>query len=253
MSFVLLVMWEIISQGPIKPCTFSHRSQVIFKDWLLLLWCCAYPLKPFIVEQRNRLVWGLHVRFSENFFRNSRTKCPHIQQLLNHKTIKPLRPWFFCLSTFPEIEEYKISVPVTLNKEIKKLLFLPSKMGSRLIHGIDLYAGKYANLNQCKLVFRKHLVQTLKSELHEYGQECLHFRRSFTSKTTWNTICKWKLSHYALWEFIIKFLYNTHSHWFKQRALWEYKARNKRKLTPSSTEMADKFPIFSLGIIEAVS
>ena len=36
MSFVLFVIWEIISQGPIKPWTFSHRSQVIFKDWLLL-------------------------------------------------------------------------------------------------------------------------------------------------------------------------------------------------------------------------
>ena len=128
---------------PIKPCTFSHRSQVIFKDWLLLLWCCAYPLKPFIVEQRNRLVWALHVWFSENFFRNSRTKCPHIQQLLNHITIKRLRPWFFCVSTFPEIKEYKISVRVTFNKEIKKLLFLPSKMGGRLIHEIDLYTGKY--------------------------------------------------------------------------------------------------------------
>ena len=71
-------------------------------------------------------------------FRNSRTKCPHIQQLLNHKTIKSLRPWFFCVSTFPEIKEYKISVPVTLNKEIKKLPFLPSKMG------VDLYMGKYS-------------------------------------------------------------------------------------------------------------
>ena len=40
------------------------------------------------------------------------------------------------------------------------------------------------------------------------------------------------------------------SYWFKQRALWEYKARNKRNLTPSSAEMADEFPNFSLGIIE---
>ena len=146
MSFVLFVMWEIISQGPIKPCTFSHRSQVIFKDWLLLLWCCAYPLKPFIIEQRNRLVWGLQpctCSILWELFRNSRTKCLHIQQLLNHNTIKRLRPWFFCVSTFPEIEEYKISVPVTFYKEIKKLLFLLSKMRGRLIHGIDLYMGKY--------------------------------------------------------------------------------------------------------------
>ena len=41
---------------------------------------------------------------------------------------------------------------------------------------------------------------------------------------------------------VIKFLYNARFHWFKQRALWEYRARNKRKLTPSSAEMADKFP-----------
>ena len=79
-------------------------------------------------------------------FRNSRTKCPHIQQLLNNKTIKHLRPWFFCVSTFPEIEEYKITVPWTFNKEIKKLRFLPSKMGG-LIHGIDLYTGKYGKLH----------------------------------------------------------------------------------------------------------
>ena len=142
MSFVLFVMWEITSQGPIKPCTFSHRSQVIFKDWLLLLWCCAYPYLRFTCS----IFWEL--------FRNSRTKCPHIQQLLNHKTIKHLRPWFFCVSTFSEIEEYKISVPVTFSKEIKKLLFLPSKMGGggggatyTLIHGIDLYTGKYGNVS----------------------------------------------------------------------------------------------------------
>ena len=141
LSFVLFVIWEIISQGPIKPCTVLHRSQVIFKDWLLLVWCCAYPLKPFILEQRNRLVWGLHVQFSE-LFRNSRTKCPHIQQMLNHKTIKCLRTWFFCVSTFPEIEEYKISVPWTFNKEIKKLLFCHQKWG------VDLYTGStYTRVN----------------------------------------------------------------------------------------------------------
>ena len=95
MSFVSFAMWEIISQAPIKPCTFRIVFEVIFKDWLLLLWCCAHPLKPFILEQRNRLVWGLHVWFSENFFRNSRTKCMHIQQPLNHKTIKRLRPLIF--------------------------------------------------------------------------------------------------------------------------------------------------------------
>ena len=32
------------------------------------------------------------------------------------------------------------------SKEIKKLRFLPSKMGGRLIHGIDLYTGKYGIL-----------------------------------------------------------------------------------------------------------
>ena len=42
----------------------------------------------------------------------------------------------------------------------------------------------------------------------------------------------------------IKFQYNAYFHWFKQRALWEYKAQNKRKLTPSSAKMADKFRIF---------
>ena len=83
-------------------------------------------------------------------FQNSRTKCPHIQQLLNHKSIKRLRPWFFCVSTFLEIEEYKISVPWAFNKEIKKLRFLPSKMGGRLIHGIDLYTGKYGTNHNVK-------------------------------------------------------------------------------------------------------
>ena len=78
-------------------------------------------------------------------FRNSRTKCPHIQQPLNHKTIKRLRPLIFCESTVPEIEECKISIPWTSSKEINKLLFLPSKMGGRLIHGIDLYTGKYGS------------------------------------------------------------------------------------------------------------
>ena len=76
---------------------------------------------------------------------NSRTKCTHLQQLLNHKTIKRLRPWFFCESTVPEIEEYKTSIPWTFNKEIEKLPFLPSKMGGRLIYGIDLYTGKYGS------------------------------------------------------------------------------------------------------------
>ena len=52
---------------------------------------------------------------------------------------------------------------------------------------------------------------------------------------------------------IIKFLYNARSDWFKQRTLREYKARSKRKLTPSSAEMAGEFPNFSLGIIEAVN
>ena len=70
-------------------------------------------------------------------FRNSRTRCPHIQQLLNHKTIKRLRPWFFCVSSVS-------SVPVTFNKEIKKLLFLPSK----ITRGVDLYTGStYTRVN----------------------------------------------------------------------------------------------------------
>ena len=54
----------------------------------------------------------------------------------------------------------------------------------------------------------------------------------------------------SLNRFIIKFQYNGRSHWFKQRALWEYRARNKRKLAPSSAEMADKCSNFSSGIIK---
>ena len=57
-------------------------------------------------------------------------------------------------------------------------------------------------------------------------------------------------SYIYIYIFIIKFQYNARSHWVKQRALSEYKARNKRKLTPSSAEMADKFPNFSLGITQ---
>ena len=141
MSFVLFVIWEIISQGPIKPWTFLHRTQVtcIFKDWLLLpvmLCLSSKALYPWTTKQ-------VSLRFTCSIFwelfRNSRTKCLHIQQMLNYKTIKCLRPWFFCVSTFPEIEEYKISVPWTFNKEIKKLLFLHQKWWGRLIHGIDLY------------------------------------------------------------------------------------------------------------------
>ena len=83
-------------------------------------------------------------------FRNSRTKCPHIQQLLNHKTIKRLRPWFLCVSTFPEIEEYKISVPWTFNKEIKKLPFCHQKWG------VDLYTGStYTRVNTVSFMLLK--------------------------------------------------------------------------------------------------
>ena len=53
-------------------------------------------------------------------------------------------------------------------------------------------------------------------------------------------------------EFIIKFLYNARSHWFKQRASGEYKARNQRKFTPSSAEMVDEFPNFFLGINQEI-
>ena len=145
MSFVLFVIWEIISQGPIKPWTFSRGSQVIFRDWLLLPVMLCLPSKALYPWTTKQVSLRFTCSIFWELFRNSRTKCPHIQQMLNHKTIKRLRPWFFCVSTFPEIEEYKISVPWTFNKKIKKLLFLPSKMGGRLIHGIDLYTGKYGN------------------------------------------------------------------------------------------------------------
>ena len=73
-----------------------------------------------------------------------------------------LEALIFCVSTFPEIEEYKISVPRTFNKEIKKLLFLPSKMG------VDLYTGKYGTsiVSAFKFFFvkplaKQHSVKTL--------------------------------------------------------------------------------------------
>ena len=57
------------------------------------------------------------------------------------KLLSARGPDFF-VSTFPEIGEYKISVPWLLNKVIKKLLFLPSKMG------VDLYMGStYTRVN----------------------------------------------------------------------------------------------------------
>ena len=49
---------------------------------------------------------------------------------------------------------------------------------------------------------------------------------------------------------IIIILYNVRSYWFKQCALSEYRARSKGKLMPSSAEMKDEFPTFSLEFIE---
>ena len=44
---------------------------------------------------------------------------------------------------------------------------------------------------------------------------------------------------------ILKFQYNARSHWFEQRAFVTVQGtESKRKLTPASAEMADKFPNF---------
>ena len=110
MSFVLFVMWEIISQGPIKPCTFSHRPQVIFKDWLLLLWCCAYPLNLSIVEQRNRLVWGLHVWFSENFFETQGQNACIYNNCWTTKLLSAWGPDFF---VYPHFQKSKNTILVS--------------------------------------------------------------------------------------------------------------------------------------------
>ena len=140
MSFALFVIWEIISQGPIKPSTFSHRSQVIFKDWLLFLWCCAYPLMPFILEQWNRLVWGFHVQFSENFFETQGQNACVYNRCWTTKLLSTWGPYFF---VYPHFQKSKNTRLVSHQHLTKKLLFLPSKIGGRLIHGIDLYKGKY--------------------------------------------------------------------------------------------------------------
>ena len=185
---------KLLRQGPIKPWTFSHCSQVIFKDWLLLpvmLCLSSKALYPWTTKQ-------VSLRFTCSIFWelfwNSRTKCLHIQKTLNHKTIKRLRPWFFCVSTFPEIKEYKISVPWTFNKEIKKLLFLPSKMG------VDLYTGstytwvntvlvwcyfQYVSLKQTWLKVSVHLITKCALQLKNYGivkTQNMHFKFGIKKK-----------------------------------------------------------------------
>ena len=133
--WVLFIIWEIISQGPIKPCTFSHRSQVIPAS--VMLHCACLSSKALYPWTTNRWVCGLHVRFSENFFKTQGQNVRIIiQQLLNNKTIKGLRPWFFCVSTFPEIEEYKIIVSHEhLTKKLRNCIFCHQKWG------VDLYMG----------------------------------------------------------------------------------------------------------------
>ena len=133
MSFDLFVMWEIISQGPIKLCTFLHHLQVIFKDWLLLLWCCAYPLKPFILEQRNRLVWGLHVWFSENFFE---TQGQNARIYNNCWTTKLLSTWGPNFCVYPHFQKSKNTRLVShehLTKKLRNCFFCHQKWG------VDLY------------------------------------------------------------------------------------------------------------------
>ena len=69
-------------------------------------------------------------------------KVPYLLHWKLGRTL--LRPWFFCVSTFPETEEYKISVPWTFDKEIKKnFAFLAIKNGgstyTRVTTVINLY------------------------------------------------------------------------------------------------------------------
>ena len=127
-EFCLFVMWEIISQGPIKPCTFCIIFEVIFKDWLLLLRCCAYPLKPFILEQWNRLVWGLHARFSENFFETQGQNA----RIYNFWTTKLLSAWGpeFCVHPhFQKAKNTRLVPHEHLTKKLRHCFFCHQKWG----------------------------------------------------------------------------------------------------------------------------
>ena len=65
------------------------------------------------------------------------------------------------------------------SKEIKKLRFLPSKMGGRLIHGIDLYTGKYGKSFH-KMHQKMRFLQVTIATVIFSCEDIMFFMRKFT-------------------------------------------------------------------------
>ena len=108
------------------------------------LWCCAYPLKPFIIEQRNRLVWGLHVRFSKNFFETQGQNARIYNWCWTTKLlhVSAWGPDFFVYPHFQKSKNTRLVSHEHLTKKLRNCFFLPSKMG------VDLYMGStYTRVN----------------------------------------------------------------------------------------------------------
>ena len=123
-EFCLFVVWKIISQGPIKPCTFR------------------------ILEQRNRLVWGLHVRFSENFFETQGQNTRIYNNCWTTKLLSAWGPDFFVYPQFQESKNTRLVSHEHLTKKLRNCFFCHQKWG------VDLYTGKYAIFNlfeNCRL------------------------------------------------------------------------------------------------------
>ena len=127
-SYCLVYEFCFVCHMRNKTLYISHRFWSYFQRLTpaFVMLCLSFKaLYPWTTKQ-------VSLRFTcpifWELFWNSRTKCPHIPHLLNHKSIKHSRTWFFCVSTVPESEEYKISIPWTLILTTK-LLFLPLKMG----------------------------------------------------------------------------------------------------------------------------
>ena len=103
---------------------------------------CAYPLKPFILEQRKRWVGGLHVWFSENFFETQGQNARIYNSCWTTKLLSALGPDFFVYPHFQKSKNTRLVSHEHLTKKLRNCVFCHQKWG------VDLYMGStYTRVN----------------------------------------------------------------------------------------------------------
>ena len=97
----------------------------------------AFIRFPILIpEQRNKLVSGLHVWFSENFFETQGQNACIYNNCWTTKLLRAWGPDFFVYPHFQKSKNTRLVSHEHLTKKLRNCFFCQSKMG------VDLYTGK---------------------------------------------------------------------------------------------------------------